>query len=153
MSDAARNCYDHQEEKRNVCTWIDVSLSQQHLVAYHGDTPVKATLVSTARTATTPGDYRIKKKRAFGRLRAKTEFNTQWDVRVPRVMTLDGRLAMHTVYWHEEFGQPYSQGCVNLAPIDARWLWDWTEPALPTGWLNVTSDDDTPGPYSGHHPE
>lgn len=127
--------------------WVDVVLSQQLLVAYRGDAPVMATLVSTARTATTPGEYRIQKKRASGRLRAKPEYNTQWDVSVPWVMTLDGRLAMHTVYWHENFGRPFSQGCVNLAPTDAKWLWDWTEPALPAGWLNVTSDDDTPGTF------
>lgn len=125
--------------------WIDVSLSRQLLVAYEGERPVMATLVSTARTATTPGVYRIQKKRAFGRLRAKPEFNTQWDVHVPWVMTLDGRLAMHTVYWHDNFGKPFSQGCVNLAPIDAKWLWDWTEPHLPDGWVRVMSDDHTPG--------
>lgn len=122
--------------------WIDVSVSRQLLVAYEGRDPVMATLVSTGRTATTPGVYRIQKKRAYGRLRAKPEYRTQWDVHVPWVMTLDGRLAMHTVYWHDNFGKPFSQGCVNLAPIDAKWLWDFTEPTLPTGWVRVESDDD-----------
>ena len=125
--------------------WIDVSVSRQLLVAYQGEAPVMATLVSTARTATTPGTYRIQKKRAYGRLRAKPEYNTQWDVHVPWVMTLDGRLAMHTVYWHEEFGKPFSQGCVNLAPVDAKWVWDFTEPNLPSGWVRVTSDEQSPG--------
>lgn len=125
--------------------WIDVSVSRQLLVAYEGEDPVMATLVSTGRTATTPGVYRIQKKRAYGRLRAKPEYRTQWDVHVPWVMTLDGRLAMHTVYWHENFGQPFSQGCVNLAPIDAKWLWDFTEPTLPAGWVRVMSDDQSQG--------
>jgi hypothetical protein len=26
---------------------------------------------------------------------------------------------------------------VNLAPIDARWLFDFTEPHLPDGWFAV----------------
>ena len=30
-----------------------------------------------------------------------------------------------------------SGGCVNLAPIDARRLFAWTEPQLPAGWHSV----------------
>jgi hypothetical protein len=28
-----------------------------------------------------------------------------------------------------------SHGCVNLAPLDARWLFDFTGPRLPAGWV------------------
>lgn len=125
--------------------WIDVSLAQQTLVAYEGDVPVFATLVSTSRGATPPGVYRIEKKRAFGRLRAMPEFRRQWDVHVPWVMTLKDRLAMHVAYWHEEFGRPFSAGCVNLSPLDAKWVWDFTGPALPSGWLSIESSRSEPG--------
>lgn len=125
--------------------WIDVSISEQTLIAYEGERPVFATLVSTARYTTTPGIYRVKKKRAFGRMRARPEYQRQWDVHVPWVMTLDGRLAMHVAYWHAEFGRPYSAGCVNLAPRDAKWIWDFTAPHLPPGWVRVRESDRTPG--------
>lgn len=125
--------------------WIDVVLSEQVMVAYEGERPVFATLVSTSRSATPPGVYRVKKKRAHARLRAQPEYQRQWDVDVPWVITLEGPLAMHVAYWHEEFGRAFSAGCVNFAPRDARWVWDFTEPVLPPGWLRVYASDGEPG--------
>ncbi len=34
---------------------------------------------------------------------------------------------IHGAYWHESFGSPYSHGCVNLSPSDAKQLYDWSE--------------------------
>ena len=31
-----------------------------------------------------------------------------------------------------------------LSPIDAKWLFDWTDPKLPDGWHAVTVRDDDP---------
>ncbi|MCC6526938.1 MAG: L,D-transpeptidase, partial [Polyangiaceae bacterium] len=36
--------------------------------------------------------------------------------------------------WHDDFGRARSHGCVNLAPIDAAWLFGWTTPGVPEGW-------------------
>jgi hypothetical protein len=30
-----------------------------------------------------------------------------------------------------------SAGCVNVAPDDARWLYEFTEPVVPEGWHGV----------------
>jgi hypothetical protein len=49
--------------------------------------------------------------------------------------------ALHAAYWHDDFGEPKSGGCVNLSPEDARWLFDWTDPPLPDGWHSVRSGD------------
>jgi hypothetical protein len=38
-----------------------------------------------------------------------------------------------------------SHGCVNLKVEDARWLFYWTEPALPVGAGFVYSSPDNPG--------
>ncbi len=27
-----------------------------------------------------------------------------------------------------------SAGCVNVSPLDGKWLFDWTTPAVPDGW-------------------
>jgi hypothetical protein len=40
-------------------------------------------------------------------------------------------VGLHAAYWHDRFGYPSSHGCVNLSPLDARWLFDWTTPQLP----------------------
>jgi len=39
--------------------------------------------------------------------------------------------AIHSTYWHNYYGTARSHGCVNLRPEDAKWVWRWTEPAVP----------------------
>ena len=53
---------------------------------------------------------------------------------VPWTMYYWGSFALHGAYWHDEFGNVRSHGCTNIPPIDARWLFYWSEPPLPTGW-------------------
>jgi hypothetical protein len=53
--------------------------------------------------------------------------------------------ALHGTYWHENFGQPMSHGCVNLRTADAQWLFNWAGPALPAGASQVQSSDSNPG--------
>ena len=45
-----------------------------------------------------------------------------------------GGYALHAAFWHEDFGRPRSHGCINLSPRDAAWIFEWTEPHLPTEW-------------------
>ena len=45
--------------------------------------------------------------------------------------------AIHASYWHEDFGERKSGGCVNLSPLDAKRVFDWIEPDLPAGWDTV----------------
>ena len=40
-------------------------------------------------------------------------------------------VAVHSTYWHNNFGEPMSNGCVNARPEDARWVFRWTQPAVP----------------------
>ncbi len=41
---------------------------------------------------------------------------------VPWVMYFKGGYALHAAYWHDDFGRARSHGCVNVSPIDARYL-------------------------------
>jgi lipoprotein-anchoring transpeptidase ErfK/SrfK len=61
---------------------------------------------------------------------------------VPWIQYFASGYAMHGAYWHDVFGIPRSHGCVNLAPIDARAAFMWTDPPLPDGWhgVNIGSD-------------
>ena len=40
-------------------------------------------------------------------------------------------VAIHSTYWHNNFGEPMSHGCVNAAPDDAKWIYRWTLPVVP----------------------
>jgi lipoprotein-anchoring transpeptidase ErfK/SrfK len=53
---------------------------------------------------------------------------------VPFVQYFHKGYALHAAYWHDDFGHAHSHGCVNLAPVDAAWLYRWTDPRMPTGW-------------------
>ena len=39
--------------------------------------------------------------------------------------------AIHSTFWHNYFGTARSHGCVNARPEDAKWIWRWSEPAVP----------------------
>jgi hypothetical protein len=38
--------------------------------------------------------------------------------------------AIHSTYWHNDYGTPRSHGCVNVRPEDGQWLFRWTTPVL-----------------------
>jgi hypothetical protein len=61
---------------------------------------------------------------------------------VPWIQYFASGYALHGAYWHDVFGTARSHGCVNLAPIDARYVFLWTDPPVPTGWhgINVGND-------------
>ena len=47
---------------------------------------------------------------------------------VPYVQFFDKAIALHGVFWHDDFGHVRSHGCVNLAPRDAARLFALHEP-------------------------
>ena len=123
--------------------WIDVELATQTLVAYEGSRPTYATLVSTGRgrqgtdSATPLGVHRI-----WVKLLATDMDNVERDdveahyslEDVPYVQFFDHAVGLHGTYWHHDFGHVKSHGCVNLSPLDAKWLFGFTEPRMPAGW-------------------
>ena len=40
-------------------------------------------------------------------------------------------VAIHSTFWHNNFGEPMSRGCVNARPEDAKWVFRWTQPVVP----------------------
>jgi lipoprotein-anchoring transpeptidase ErfK/SrfK len=105
--------------------WIDVDLTHQRLNAYEGQTLVRTTLVSTglARTPTPAGRYKIQIK-----LRSDDMDGPGYYLpNVPFTMYFYRGYALHGTYWHNNFGQPMSHGCVNLPTSEAEWLFNWAE--------------------------
>jgi hypothetical protein len=39
-------------------------------------------------------------------------------------------VAIHSTYWHNNYGEPSSRGCVNARPEDAEWIFRWTQPLV-----------------------
>jgi hypothetical protein len=38
--------------------------------------------------------------------------------------------AVHSTYWHNNFGEEMSNGCVNASPVDAKWIFRWGLPQV-----------------------
>jgi lipoprotein-anchoring transpeptidase ErfK/SrfK len=72
---------------------------------------------------------------------------------VPYVMYFELAYALHSAFWHNGFGIPRSHGCVNLAPLDARRVFEWADPPLPEGWHSAYPTAETPGTWIHVHGE
>ena len=136
--------------------WIDVNLKTQTLVALVGDRPIYATLISSGKEskikdkdhATPTGEWRVREKHitttmdgdgtAAGDLPYSIED-------VPYVMYFNRSYALHGAFWHNNFGVQMSHGCVNLAPLDAKYLFFFADPPIPAGFHGVWSNDAHPG--------
>lgn len=120
-----------------------MDLTQQRLTAYQGNTPVFEATVSTGlpKTPTVVGQFRI-----YWKLTAADMAGPGYYLRdVPYTMYFHSGYALHGTYWHSNFGQPMSHGCVNLRTEDAEWLFDWVDPSLPDGSGSVRSNNSNPG--------
>ncbi len=42
-------------------------------------------------------------------------------------------MAFHGTYWHNDFGHANSNGCINLASADAKWIYRWSTPQVTFG--------------------
>lgn len=109
--------------------WIAVDLYEQTLVAYEGDTPVYATLISSGleEWPTREGLFQIWDRHTQTRMSgAEGAPDFYYLEEVPWTMYFDGEIGLHGTYWHDGFGYRHSHGCVNLTITDSHWLFDWT---------------------------
>jgi hypothetical protein len=131
--------------------WIRFSITEGTLIAFRGLEPLYATLASPGaggvprpgvdliKASTTPlGRFRVMfKHRARDMSPEQGDQRSFWIAEVPDTQYFQHPFALHTAYWHENFGEPMSAGCINLSPKDGRWLFDFTDPALPPGFSGV----------------
>lgn len=131
--------------------WIFINLSEQMLTAYEGDTPVFVTLVSSGREEfpTPTGIFRVTSKHVTANMDDFANSDEAYSIEdVPWVMYFHGSYALHGAFWHNRFGMQRSHGCLNLSPVDARWLFQWSTPELPFGWHGVfASTSERPGTW------
>jgi hypothetical protein len=129
--------------------WIDVDLDNQILVAFEGELPVYATMVSSGGrdTPTETGEYRMWLKESEADMNGLNGEDPYSVATVPWTQFFNDAkgLALHTAYWHDQFGTRRSHGCINLAPRDARWLYFWSDPQVPPGWTMAAGVVEAPG--------
>jgi hypothetical protein len=110
--------------------WISVNLYEQTLAAYDHGELVFATVVSSGRSGywTQPGTFQVWAKLQKDDMTGGVEGGAYYYLEdVPWVLYFDQSRALHGTYWHGKFGSPSSRGCVNLAPRDSHWIYDFAE--------------------------
>lgn len=111
--------------------WFSVDLYEQVLIAYDGNQPTYATLVSSGMSEwlTNEGLFHVYVR--YPRTVMTGAFN-QPDFyflqEVPWTMYFDNDIALHGAYWHDGFGFRRSHGCVNLSVTDAKLMYEWAAP-------------------------
>ena len=136
--------------------WIAVDLQTQTLVALVGERPIYATLVSSGKeTSDAATDHRSPSGEWFIREKHVTttmdgDGTAAGDLLysiedVPYVMYFEGSYALHGAFWHRNFGVRMSHGCINLAPLDAKYLFFFTDPPVRAGWHGAWSGNGQKG--------
>ena len=119
--------------------WIDINLFEQTLAAYVGGRMVYATLVSSGLSGwnTPPGLFQVWRRVESGKMSGADNRPDYYFLEdVPWTLYFNRDIALHGAYWHDGFGYRHSHGCVNLAPLDAKWLFEWATEAV---WVLVQS--------------
>ncbi|MCC6904692.1 MAG: LysM peptidoglycan-binding domain-containing protein [Anaerolineae bacterium] len=108
---------------------IVVKLSQQMVYAYENGVLQRQFVVSTGlpATPTVTGDYAVYVKYDSTRM-----VGPGYDLPgVPWTMYFYRGYGFHGTYWHNNFGNPMSHGCVNMRTPEAAWLYEWTPVGTP----------------------
>lgn len=125
--------------------WIRVDLSEQQVVAYEGQTPIRGFVISSGlpRTPTVTGEFRIRTKVKVQTMSGGSGADYYNLPNVKWVQYFYQAYAFHGTYWHNDFGRPKSHGCINMTNADAKWLFDWAGPKWDgkTMWFNSTEDN------------
>ncbi len=131
---------------------ILVDLTHQTLSCFEGNQEVFFTRVSTGakfdmygnlvdKWATPVGKHRITRKYISLQMSGGT---TGAGYDLPGIawtsIFATGGVAIHSTFWHNNYGDPVSHGCVNCRPDDARWIFRWASPEVfyDPGMLDVT---------------
>jgi hypothetical protein len=132
---------------------VDVNWKVQTLSCFEGNSEVYFCRVSSGKSegatplspSYTPG-YMIWRKLFSLHMGGNTAAGS-WDVPAVGWTSLfhgEG-VAIHSTYWHNNFGEPMSHGCVNVAPDDAKWIFRWVNPVVSfeTGDLTISGEGGT----------
>lgn len=128
--------------------WIEVSVSEQKLRAWEGNRIAMEFPISSGKWSPTPkGDYAIWYKTRSQKMEGGSkELDTYYYLpNVPHNMFFYKGYAIHGAYWHNNFGQPMSHGCVNSPLANVAELFEWAGPVVPPGENAVRASAENPG--------
>lgn len=107
--------------------WIEVDVSEQTVYVWENGETVRVMLTSSGLPPheSTRGTFRINSHVVMQDMGCVPGYDyctkdVKW------VMYYHGDEAFHGTWWHDNFGNKMSHGCMNLSEANAKWLWDWT---------------------------
>lgn len=108
---------------------IIVDLSEQRIYAYEDGALVRSVIVSTGlpATPTVQGTFTAQRKYVAQTMTGPGYYLPD----VPWVVYFYAGYALHGTYWHSNFGQPMSHGCVNLPTAEAEWFYHFSDYGTP----------------------
>ena len=117
---------------------IEIDLARQRVYAFEEDRKVYDFVISSGKPwwPTTTGEFRIWIKLRSSKMEGGSkDLGTYYYLpNVPYIMYFFNDqvpkwrgYGIHGAYWHDNFGNTMSHGCVNLRPDDAGLLFHWTE--------------------------
>jgi len=108
--------------------YIEVDLSEQKLKYFEGGRKIDEYLISSGLSGATPvGTFTVNKKIVAATM-AGPGYNLPG---VPYIMSFLGPYTIHGTYWHNNFGNPMSHGCVNMYTPQAKMLYEWADIGTP----------------------
>ncbi|MBN1488097.1 MAG: L,D-transpeptidase [Anaerolineae bacterium] len=129
--------------------WIQINLDEQMLRCYEGNNVVFTQRIASGlggEMATPRGEFSVLYKRHTRRM--KGEFaGDEYDlpgVPFTNYVTWSG-VAIHGTYWHNDYGQRHSHGCINMPPESAKWVFRWTDPQIDYKDYTQETDEKNPG--------
>jgi lipoprotein-anchoring transpeptidase ErfK/SrfK len=134
FAELIKNETDYELKKGEISTTIKriiVDVSEEKLYAYDGDKLFMEESISTGLefTPTPHGTFTVFKMTPSRFMQGPIPGVSDQVYDLPGVpwnlyFTSDGAV-IHGAYWHDHFGKPWSHGCVNLSPQNAKKLYYW----------------------------
>ena len=111
---------------------IHIDISEPRLTAYENGIPVNTFLVSTGvRGFDTPlGKTDVKAKLLWHDYAWYYSPNDARNYNLPNVkynLRIYNHIYIHYAYWHNNFGERMSHGCVNVNYTNAEWIYAWAD--------------------------
>ena len=120
---------------------IIVDVNHQTLRCFENDSEILYSRVSTGalwtndgtqtKAYSTPiGDYHLVSRKYISLHMAGGSKASGWEtpaVAWSSIFATDG-VAIHSTYWHNNYGYPMSHGCVNVPPEIAKFIFRWSSP-------------------------
>jgi len=126
---------------------IIIDLAKQKMSAFENGRVVMSARISTGTfEGDTPlGEFRVERKTPSRHMALTESRGNGFDLPgVPWCCFISWTgVALHGTYWHNDYGQPRSHGCINLSPEASKWVYRWTLPHAPASKDYVESNQGT----------